>query len=196
MDFGVSDETVFLGMATAPDGKLVIYKEFYENGFSPSELASCFAGDPSPSVIARLNNKEVFDWSKEFQGKNCFYIADPSGKSYIMEINKKCPDVKINRAYTDKEFGFNSVRYYLEDREDGEPGLICLENCEKWWFEHSRLRFPAKHLLHNREFPDPSCKDHTVDSTRYGCSFKRIREMQRDYKERKKNRKGSRGFLI
>jgi hypothetical protein len=152
IDYGYSAPSCVLWGAVDPeDGTVVIYKELYEKGLEPSQLAR------------RMHEKEK-DEIRSIYGVidgQCFARTGHTGPTQG-EILQRAGH-KLRRADKNRHGGKIQIHEWLRTRDNGKPHLIITMNCPNLIREISVIPLDKK----DPEDVDTNVDDHAYDALRY-----------------------------
>ena len=157
MDWGYNDLCAVLWFAVAPGGRVYAYREYYERQVLSSEAAR---------RIRQLTGEETIAYTvaspDAWQNRGMSGSGDLSGMS-IAEVfaHGGVPLVKADNA---RVAGWQRVREYLAEADDGLPRLILFRTCENLIRTLPTLTFDE----HFVEDVSGRCEDHAPEALRYG----------------------------
>ncbi|MEA5048798.1 MAG: phage terminase large subunit [Eubacteriales bacterium] len=157
MDWGYRDPCAVLWFAVSPGGKVYVYREYYERNVLSSETAK---------RIRSLTGEEAIAYTAAspdaWQCRGMDGSRDLSGMS-IAEVFAH-GGVPLIRADNTRVAGWQRVREYLADADDGTPGLAIFRTCENLIRTLPMLTFDDRFL----EDVSGNCEDHAPEALRYG----------------------------
>ena len=157
MDWGYNDPCAVLWFAVAPGGRVYAYREYYERQVLSSETAR---------RIRQLTGDEAISYTAAspdaWQTRGMNGSGDIRGMS-IAEVFVH-GGVPLIRADNARVAGWQRVREYLADADDGQPKLKIFRTCENLIRTLPQLTFDE----HFAEDVNGSCEDHAPEALRYG----------------------------
>jgi len=157
MDWGFNDPCAVLWFAVAPGGRVYVYREYYERRVLSSETAR---------RIRHLTGKEKIAYTAAspdaWQCRGMNASDDLPGMS-IAEVFAR-GGVPLVRADNTRIAGWQRVREYLSDADDGLPRLMIFRTCENLVRTLPMLTFDE----HFTEDVSGTCEDHAPEALRYG----------------------------
>ena len=157
MDWGFRDPCAVLWFAVAPGGRVYVYREYYERNVLSSETAK---------RIRLLTGEEAIAYTAAspdaWQCRGMNASGDLSGMS-IAEVFAH-GGVPLIRADNARIAGWQRVREYLAEADDGEPKLVIFRNCENLIRTLPMLAFDERFT----EDVSGDCEDHAPEALRYG----------------------------
>lgn len=155
MDWGYNDPCSVLWYAVAPDGRLYVYDEIYQNKTLAKDIARLIKEKTGFDRVAYTAGSPDM-WQKRG------IKSELSGESVAEEFIK-C-GVPVIKADNNRIPGWQRVRYYLSDAPDGEPWVQIFSNCK------NLIRtFPlATYDKNDHEDIGDDVEDHALESFRYG----------------------------
>jgi phage terminase large subunit len=176
MDWGYRDPCAVLWFATAPGGRVYAYREYYERNVLSSETAK---------RIRSLTGTEAIAYTAAspdaWQCRGMSASGDLAGMS-IAEVFAR-GGVPLIRADNARVAGWQRIREYLADADDGQPRLLIFRNCEHLIRTLPMLTFDERFV----EDVSDHCEDHAPEALRYGlmsrpaCSAEPKRKKARTY---------------
>ncbi|NLI54107.1 MAG: hypothetical protein GX417_07245 [Clostridiales bacterium] len=157
MDWGYNDPCAVLWFAVAPGGRVYAYREYYERRVLSSETARRIrqlTGDEAMAYTAASPDA----W--QCRGMNA--SGDLSGMS-IAEVFAH-GGVPLIRADNARIPGWQRVREYLAEADDGLPKLLIFRTCENLIRTLPALTFDERFV----EDVGGNCEDHAPEALRYG----------------------------
>jgi len=157
MDWGYNDPCCVLWFAVSPGNRVYAYREYYETHVLSSETAKrirTLTGDETIAYTAASPDA----W--QCRGMNA--SNDLSGMS-IAEVFAH-GGVPLIRADNTRVPGWQRVREYLADADDGEPNLQIFESCTELIRTLPMLTFDERFA----EDVAGNCEDHAPEALRYG----------------------------
>ena len=157
MDWGYNDPCAVLWFAVAPGGRVYAYREYYERKVLSSETAR---------RIRHLTGEETVAYTAAspdaWQNRGMSASGELSGMS-IAEVfaHGGVPLLKADNA---RIAGWQRVREYLAEADDGQPRLLIFRNCENLIRTLPALTFDERFV----EDVSPACEDHAAEALRYG----------------------------
>lgn len=168
MDWGFRDPCAVLWFATAPGGRVYAYREYYERNVLSSETAKrirSLTGDEAIAYTAASPDA----W--QCRGMNA--SGDLSGMS-IAEVFAR-GGVPLIRADNTRVAGWQRIREYLADAEDGLPRLQIFRCCEHLIRTLPMLAFDERFV----EDVSGTCEDHAPEALRYGLMSRPVHASER-----------------
>ncbi|MEA4869494.1 MAG: phage terminase large subunit [Christensenella sp.] len=157
MDWGYNDPCAVLWFAVAPGGRVYAYREYYERQVLSSETAR---------RIRQLTGEETIAYTAAspdaWQCRGMSGSQDLSGMS-IAEVFAH-GGVPLIRADNARIPGWQRVREYLAEADDGLPRLLLFRTCENLIRTLPMLTFDE----HFSEDVSAHCEDHAPEALRYG----------------------------
>jgi phage terminase large subunit len=157
MDWGYNDPCAVLWFAVAPGGRVYAYREYYERKVLSSETAR---------RIRQLTGEETIAYTAAspdaWQCRGMSGSQDLSGMS-IAEVFAH-GGVPLIRADNARIPGWQRVREYLAEVDDGLPRLLIFRTCENLIRTLPMLTFDE----HFSEDVSANCEDHAPEALRYG----------------------------
>ncbi len=157
MDWGYNDPCAVLWFAVAPGGRVYAYREYYERKVLSSETAR---------RIRQLTDEETIAYTAAspdaWQSRGMSGSQDISGMS-IAEVFAH-GGVPLIRADNARIPGWQRVREYLAEADDGLPRLLIFRTCENLIRTLPMLTFDE----HFSEDVSAHCEDHAPEALRYG----------------------------
>ena len=157
MDWGYNDPCAVLWFAVAPGGRVYAYREYYERKVLSSETAR---------RIRQLTDEETIAYTAAspdaWQSRGMSGSQDLSGMS-IAEVFAH-GGVPLIRADNARIPGWQRVREYLAEADDGLPRLLIFRTCENLIRTLPMLTFDE----HFSEDVSAHCEDHAPEALRYG----------------------------
>ena len=157
MDWGYNDPCAVLWFAVSPGGRVYVYREYYERQVLSSETAR---------RIRQLTGDEAIAYTAAspdaWQNRGMNASGDLSGMS-IAEVfaHGGVPLVKADNA---RVSGWQRVREYLAEADDGLPRLQIFRCCENL-IRTLPMLFFDEHFV---EDVSGRCEDHAPEALRYG----------------------------
>lgn len=161
LDHGFNNPTAALWHSVDPDGRVLTFKEHYQQGWTVDKHAA-----------------RIHEINKELGRGPDIYIADPSirntdpitGTSIHQEYVKY--GIPFTLANNDVAAGLIRTAKYMEPRGDGKAMWHVTQNCHNLIRELQRYRWATysskKIAAQNNAFDKPNKKDdHAADSLRY-----------------------------
>ena len=157
MDWGYNDPCAVLWFAVDPGGRVYVYRELYENRVLSSEMAS---------RIRSLTGNETIAYTvaspDAWQQRGMTGSDDVAGMSIAeVFVNGGVPLLKADNT---RVAGWQRVREYLADADDGRPKLQIFSCC-------TNLIRTLPSLTFDEHFPEDvsgTCEDHAPEALRYG----------------------------
>ena len=157
MDWGYNDPCAVLWFAVSPGGRVYAYREYYERKVLSSETAR---------RIRQMTGDEMIAYTAAspdaWQNRGMSGSQDLSGMS-IAEVFAH-GGVPLIRADNARIAGWQRVREYLNEADDGLPRLQIFRNCENLIRTLPMLTFDE----HFAEDVSAHCEDHAPEALRYG----------------------------
>lgn len=157
MDWGYNDPCAVLWFAVAPNGRVYVYRESYERRMLSSRMAE---------RIRFLTGDEKIAYTvaspDAWQQRGMNGSGDVSGMS-IAEVFER-GGVPLLRADNARVAGWQRVREYLANREDGLPGLQIFASCTNLIRTLPMLTYDTG----NPEDVGDHQEDHAPEALRYG----------------------------
>ena len=157
MDWGYNDPCAVLWFAVAPGGRVYAYREYYERKVLSSETAR---------RIRQMTGEETIAYTAAspdaWQCRGMSGSQDLSGMS-IAEVFAH-GGVPLIRADNARIPGWQRVREYLAEADDGLPRLLIFRTCENLIRTLPMLTFDE----HFSEDVSAHCEDHAPEALRYG----------------------------
>jgi hypothetical protein len=157
MDWGYNDPCCVLWFAVSPGNRVYAYREYYETHVLSSETAKRVHALSGGETIA-YTAASPDAW--QCRGMNA--SGDLSGMS-IAEVFVH-GGVPLIKADNSRIPGWQRVREYLADADDGLPRLLIFESCTNLIRTLPMLTFDEKHA----EDVAGNCEDHAPEALRYG----------------------------
>ncbi len=157
MDWGYHDPCAVLWFAVAPGGRVYVYREYYERNVLSSETAKrirFLTGNEAIAYTAASPDAwqcRGMDGSKDLSGMSIAEVFTHGG-------------VPLVRADNARVAGWQRVREYLADSDDGLPGLLIFRTCENLIRTLPMLTFDKRFM----EDVSGACEDHAPEALRYG----------------------------
>lgn len=157
MDWGYHDPCAVLWFAVAPGGRVYVYREYYERNVLSSETAKrirFLTGNEAIAYTAASPDAwqcRGMDGSKDLSGMSIAEVFAHGG-------------VPLVRADNARVAGWQRVREYLADSDDGLPGLLIFRTCENLIRTLPMLTFDKRFM----EDVSGACEDHAPEALRYG----------------------------
>ncbi len=152
IDYGYgAPSAVVWGAIDPDDGTLVIYRELYEKGLEPSQLAI---------KMHQMEQAELRSVPGIIDGQ-CFARTGHTGPTQAESIMRA--GHKIRRADKNRHGGKIQIHEWLRVRENGKPNLIILTNCVNLIREIGVIPLDKK----DPEDVDTNVDDHAYDALRY-----------------------------
>lgn len=156
LDHGYRNPTAVLWGAVSPEGRLVIYDEFYSSGKLVSEV----------STIIKTKNGEH---------EPRLYLIDPSCRNRDAKTGRSIIDefadngLYFEGANNDVRAGINHVQEYLKLDKTQKPRLQIFQNCVNLRTELQTYRWKDLKPGAKQDAPEKPMKkdDHLVDALRY-----------------------------
>lgn len=157
MDWGYNDPCAVLWFAVSPGGRVYVYREYYERQVLSSETAR---------RIRQMTGEEKIAYTAAspdaWQNRGMSASGDIGGMS-IAEVFAH-GGVPLIRADNTRIPGWQRVREYLSEGDDGQPKLLIFRNCENLIRTLPALTFD-EHFI---EDVSSHCEDHAPEALRYG----------------------------
>jgi phage terminase large subunit len=165
MDWGYNDPCAVLWFAVAPGGRVYAYREYYERRVLSSETAR---------RIRQLTGEETVAYTAAspdaWQNRGMSASGELNGMS-IAEVFAH-GGVPLVRADNARINGWQRVREYLAEADDGLPGLLIFRTCENLVRTLPALTFDERFV----EDVSPVCEDHAAEALRYGLMSRPVAE--------------------
>ena len=157
MDWGYSDPCAVLWFAVTPGGRVIVYRELYIRQTLSSETAR---------RIRSLTGEEKIAYTvaspDAWQQRGIRQGGDIGGMS-IQEVFAN-GGVPLLKADNSRVPGWQRVREYLKDMDDGRPGLVIFSCCKNL----IRTLPLLTHDDHHAEDVGDHQEDHAPEALRYG----------------------------
>ena len=159
MDWGYNDPCAVLWFAVAPGGRVYAYREYYERRVLSSETAR---------RIRQLTGDEKIAYTvaspDAWQSRGMSASEDRQRHEHRGGVRHGHGGVPLLRADNARIPGWQRVREYLSDGDDGQPRLMIFRTCENLIRTLPALTFDA----HFVEDVASNCEDHAPEALRYG----------------------------
>lgn len=157
MDWGYNDPCCVLWFAVSPGGRVYVYREYYEREVLSSETAKRIRSITGEEKIA-YTAASPDAWqcrgmsaSGELPGMSIAEVFAHGGVPLLRADNTRVP-------------GWQRVREYLADGDDGQPRLGIFRSCQNLIRTLPMLTFDENFV----EDVSGSCEDHAPEALRYG----------------------------
>ena len=157
MDWGYNDPCCVLWFAVSPGNRVYAYREYYETHVLSSETAKrvrALSGDETIAYTAASPDAwqcRGMNASGDLPGMSIAEVFAHGGVPLIKADNTRIP-------------GWQRVREYLADADDGLPRLLIFESCTNLIRTLPMLTFDENHA----EDVAGNCEDHAPEALRYG----------------------------
>lgn len=166
MDWGYNDPCAVLFFAASPEGRVYVYRELYERKTLAKEIAARIRAVSEGETIAyRVASPDA--WQQRGAG-------DIEGESIAESFQKH--GVPLLRADNARVIGWQRVRDYLAEGEDGAPRLQIFSNCTNLIRTLPMLTFDER----DTEDVSGNCEDHAPEALRYGLMTRPVKSVQPD----------------
>lgn len=160
-DHGWTNPTAWVWGAVDYDGRVFLYKEYYESNRTIKEICS---------DVRALNGQDKLDGI--YIDPSTRAVRSQSGSSdwdtYLQHIPADWP---FCPAQNDVEGGLNKVREYFKIQGNGKPRIFVFDTLVNWLDEVAEYRYDAQpaHQQGKQNFKElpRKFKDHLMDATRY-----------------------------
>lgn len=164
VDYGLVAPFCALWGAKAADNTIVIYRELYEVGLTPTEQAELILASEAEGERTRQHPVPVYldpsCWIRQPNSPKPFGNEPPKGS--IADEYKQA-GLPVQRAYNDRIGGKRLVAAGLKVQKDGRPRLLVYSTC-------SNLIRTLPGLPRDKKRPedvDTDAEDHAYDGSRY-----------------------------
>ncbi|MEN6340195.1 MAG: phage terminase large subunit [Clostridiaceae bacterium] len=157
MDWGYNDPCCVLWFAVSPGGRVYVYREYYEREVLSSETAKrirSLTGEEKIAYTAASPDAwqcRGMNASGELPGMSIAEVFAHGGVTLIRADNTRIP-------------GWQRVREYLADADDGQPRLGIFRCCQNLIRTLPMLTFDENFV----EDVGGNCEDHAPEALRYG----------------------------
>ncbi|MEG1524927.1 MAG: phage terminase large subunit [Clostridia bacterium] len=168
MDWGYNDPCAVLWFAVAPGGRVYVYRESYERGVLSSRMAERIRSYTGNERIAYTVASP-----DAWQQRGIQQSGDIGGMC-IAEVFEK-GGIPLLKADNTRVAGWQRVREYLADMDDGLPGLHIFSSC-------TNLIRTLPMLTYDEHFPEDvaaNCEDHAPEALRYGLMSRPVSQRTR-----------------
>jgi len=146
IDWGFTNPMVGLLLGLDSDGRIYIFKEFYQSRVLVDDFA-----------------KILQNWKKDRQIDR--FYSDPSEPQNIMVLQNA--DLNIIGADNEIMAGINAVTSYIEKSDDGKPRLFIDPSCVNTIMEFENYRYPDENEGRPVQEKPLKIHDHAMDALRY-----------------------------
>ncbi|MDO4572829.1 MAG: hypothetical protein Q4C13_05630, partial [Clostridia bacterium] len=164
MDWGYNDPCAVLWFAVSPEGRVFVTRELYERRVLARDMAA---------RIRRLSEGERIAYCAAspdaWQQRG---LSDIDGESIAESFMKN--GVPLIKADNTRIAGWQRVREYLADAEDGAPRLRIFSGCTNLIRTLPMLVFDERHT----EDVGAACEDHAPEALRYGLMTRPVRPLR------------------
>ncbi len=174
MDWGYNDPCAVLWFAVDGGGRVYVYRELYERRVLSSDMAKRIAACSADERIAYTVASP-----DAWQQRGLMQQGDIGGES-IAEVFMK-GGVPLLKADNARVAGWQRVREYLSDAEDGKPRLLIFSCCQN-------LIRTLPLLTYDERFSEDvgdRCEDHAPEALRYGLMSRPTAKSKRPRGRRK-----------
>ncbi len=157
MDWGYNDPCCVLWFAVSPGGRVYVYREYYEREVLSSETAKrirSLTGEEKIAYTAASPDAwqcRGMNASGELPGMSIAEVFAHGGVPLLRADNTRVP-------------GWQRVREYLADGDDGQPRLCIFRCCQNLIRTLPMLTFDENFV----EDVGGACEDHAPEALRYG----------------------------
>jgi phage terminase large subunit len=157
MDWGYNDPCCVLWFAVSPGGRVYVYREYYEREVLSSETAKrirSLTGEEKIAYTAASPDAwqcRGMNASGELPGMSIAEVFAHGGVPLLRADNTRVP-------------GWQRVREYLADGDDGQPRLGIFRSCQNLIRTLPMLTFDENFV----EDVSGACEDHAPEALRYG----------------------------
>lgn len=164
-DYGMTNPWGCLWGAKGPDGIVVVYREAYKSGLTPTQQAERIVGVESDAErdmrTATFLDPSCWARSKDQPTAKQSFGVPPEGS--IARDYYDAGVRPLSRANNDRLTGAKAVAQALTVREDGRPRLVIYDTCR-----HLIRTLPSlPRSKTNPEDVDTNAEDHLYDCLRY-----------------------------
>lgn len=163
MDWGYNDPCAVLWFAVSPEGRVFVTRELYERQVLARAMAARIreinADEPAAYCMASPDA-----WQQRG-------MSDIDGESIAETFIKN--GVPLLKADNARIAGWQRVREYLADAEDGLPRLQIFSSCTNLIRTLPMLVYDA----HHTEDVSAACEDHAPEALRYGLMSRPVRPL-------------------
>ena len=189
VDFGSTNPTACLWVATDSDDNWFIFDEYYESGKTIDYHAGIINAKDHKSIVATYGDPSGAQWIKEFQDRGI----------YITPANKETGTSQDNWV----RYGIEKVAERLKsvpghiisnkavvDATRGLPSLFVFSSCVNAIKEFETYRWKEKAVTQAQDLNEPDqpekANDHAMDALRYfAVSYKKKRSYVEKYDDSK-----------
>lgn len=164
MDWGYHDPCAVLWFCVSPEGRVYVSRELYERQMLARNMAA---------RIRQLSGDEKIAYTMAspdaWQQRG---LSDIDGESIAESFGKN--GVPLLKADNARVAGWQRIRDYLSDAEDGLPRLQIFSNCTNLIRTLPMLLYDQHHV----EDVSATCEDHAPEALRYGLMSRPVKPVE------------------